>query len=93
MASPLSFYRPTVRAGRKEKRRTEKCEKCQDVQNKWFTGVVKHWSPIGNKLKMKFDAVFGRGEFNKAYAKGEINYDWEGKCRFCGMKYHIMPCL
>lgn len=65
----------------------ENCKKCQDVKNEWFR-MIMNWDFNLKKLKREFDIVFGN-KFDKAYKNGKVNYNWEGKCKFCGAKYHI----
>lgn len=67
----------------------DNCKKCLAVKNEWFSSIVKDIDPIRKELKIKFDFVFGKGEFDKAYIKGEVNSNWEGICNFCKTKYHI----
>jgi len=66
-----------------------KCKKCLDVKNEWFSSIARNWNPIKNKFKTRFNSVFGEGEFDKAYINGEINCNWEGKCNYCKTKYWI----
>ncbi|PKP62224.1 hypothetical protein CVT91_00100 [Candidatus Atribacteria bacterium HGW-Atribacteria-1] len=64
------------------------CEKCREIKNEWLV-TIRDDKPFGKDLKKKFDIIYGKGQFNKAYNPDEANHKWSGTCRKCGTMYFI----
>lgn len=61
------------------------CTKCREIKDSWI-GKIMYGSDIIEDFKKKFDIVYGKGQYNKAFTNGKTN-NWAGKCRKCSTAF------